>query len=112
MNLTCRPTKSSLDFRMAGVSNQNDYFIFSTITCDLRLYLRHQRASCIKHCEISIRRLLLNFSRDPVRTENNDRLVRHFKQLIHKYRTSRSELINYTPIVDYFVPNIDRWAIA
>jgi len=76
------------------------------------MHLGNQRACCIEYLEISIRRLLLNLSRYPVRTENDDRFVWYLTQLIHKYRTSRTELVDHTTIVDYFVPNIDRWAIA
>jgi len=112
MNLARRPTEGPLDFGMASVPDQNNNFTFPPIACNLRMYLGNQRACCIEYFEISIHRLLLDFSRYPMRTENDDRFVWYFTQLIHKYSTSRTELIDHTPIVDYFVPNIDRWAIV
>ena len=74
------------------------------------MYLGDQWTGGIKDLETSATSLILDCLGDTVGAENYDYIIRHFVQLIDKYRTPGAQVIHHKLVVDHLVADIDRGA--
>ena len=94
------------DFRMPIVTDQ--YTVMTTLARfnHFQMYFGNQRTGGIENLQVSLSLFLLDFAGNSMRTENNQRHLRDFTQLIHKHDAFLLELLYDCSIMHHAMADI------
>src|SRR3546814_6021866 len=98
----------ALDFRMAGMADQDHFTAFSRIELDLDMDLGDQRAGRIEDRQLALARLLTHRLRNAVRRENASRTFRHFIDFLDEHRALGAQTLDDETVMHDFMTHIDR----
>jgi hypothetical protein len=75
------------------------------------MYFGYERASRVDHMQVFAFGKLKDLRRDAVRAEDADRAVRYLLDAVNEYHIAAAQVINYIPVVNDFVKDIDGWRV-
>src|SRR4030081_1736174 len=101
------PPHRSLDFRVAGMADQNNVTTLAGITLHFHVNLGHERASGIKHRESASPGFGLHVARNTVSGENDGVAGRNLLQLLDKHGTQSAQAVHHVGVVNDFVTHVN-----
>src|SRR6185437_14046243 len=101
-------SQRTLDFRMAGMADQDDGTPLSQVVAALRMHFRDEWTGRIEHTKASFGRLGLDLFCDAVGTKNRYCIRRYFRKVFYKVRPTCLECVDHAFIVHDLVAHINR----
>ncbi len=96
------------DFRVSGMSDQDDLATLVGVALALDVHFRDQRASRVDDRKPAVGRAFLDRAGDPMRAENRDGALRDFVDLVDEMCALGAQALDNVAIVHDFVADIDR----
>ena len=99
--------KSTFNFFVTFVADQDDVVIVLRVTHGLSVYLRHQRTGRIDCCKVALGCNRMNFGRNPVSREDHTRAFRNLIGFLNKDRPALRQRFDDKLVVNDFFTDID-----
>ena len=110
MNRPADLADRALDFRVAGMADQDQSAAARDVPLALDVHLGNQRAGRVEHRQAARLGLIDDRLCDAMGTENRHRAVRDFVQLLDEHRALALERLDHMTVVDDLVTHVDRRA--
>src|SRR5439155_21584457 len=99
------------DLDVAGVADERDLQAAGGVATRFGVHLGDERADRVDDLEPSVRALLVDLRRDPVRGEDDERAFRHVLLGVDEHGAPGLEVAHDMDVVDDLVPDVDRCAV-
>src|SRR5262249_28059908 len=107
MDLTVELPHRALDFRMAGMTDEDDNASLVDVALPFEMYSSDQRADRVENRQSPRIGIVLDSARDTVRTENRHRTRRDFGQVLDKARALSLKAFDDVPVMHDLVAHVD-----
>ena len=101
----------ALDFRMAGMADQDDGAALAQVMAALGVHLGDQGACRVQDVEAALLGVQFDLLGDAMGGKDCDAVRRNFRQILDKSRAARLQRVDHPLVVDDLVPDIDGWAV-
>src|SRR5690606_19131616 len=95
--------------RVAGVADQYTLAAVAAVAHHFHMYLGDQRASGVKHLQLSDPGFFLHGFGHAVGAEDDDNVIGDFMQLVNEHRPAVAQVLYHKLVVHHFMTHVDRW---